>query len=257
MITLLATKALHAHTHDKKALLNDVTMEVHAGEVLGVIGPNGAGKSTLLKQLAGLGHATSGDVLLEGLPIDTFFPDQRAKRIGYLEQRPVLHWPFEARQVVALGRLVHGDSETDDGQRAITQALAATKADIYAQRVFDTLSEGEKLLVSLARVLAGAPKVILADEPTAALDPANQLQVMRLLRQQAKQGLGVLVIMQDLTLAARFCDRLLLLQGGAVIASGSPAQVLTPDHLRQTWQLDASYDEAQKAVIVHDWDKKL
>lgn len=255
MTALLATRAVHVHTADHKPLLNDVSMELHAGEVLGLIGPNGAGKSSLLKLLAGLRRATAGDVLLDGLPMNAFFPDQRAKLIGYLEQRPVLHWPFDVSQVVGLGRLVYGDENTVAGQRAITQALASTRADAFATRNFNTLSEGEKLLVNIARVLAGAPKIMLADEPTAALDPANQLQVMQLLRQLARAGLGVLVVLQDLTLAARFCDRLLLLHAGAVMAAGSPAQVLTTEHLRRAWQLHASYDEAQKAVIVHDWDK--
>lgn len=255
MTSLLGTRSLYAHGDDQRELLHDITLDVHAGEVLGLIGPNGAGKSTLLQLLAGLHRPSAGEILLDGLPIHTLLPDQRAKRIAYLEQRPIMHWPFAAQQVVALGRLVHGDSESDAGRKLITQALEHTGAQAFAARAFDTLSEGEKLLVHLARVLAGAPAVLLADEPTAALDPANQLQVMRLLRQQARRGLGVVVILQDLTLAARFCDRLLLLQAGAVMAQGEPAQVLTRDQLRQTWQLDASYDEVHKAVIVHDWNQ--
>jgi iron complex transport system ATP-binding protein len=122
--------------------------------------------------------------------------------------------------------------------------------DSLAQRQFLQLSEGEKLLVNMARVLAAQPRIIIADEPTAALDPSHQLQVMCLLQQQAQAGAAVLLVLHDLTLAARYCDRLLLMHNGKVVTSGAPAAVLTREHLREVYQLDAQLDAQTRTVII-------
>jgi iron complex transport system ATP-binding protein len=249
MSVLLTAQHLHFHTRDHVALVCDVSLQVQAGEIIGLIGPNGAGKSSLLKLLAGLRTPSEGAVRVLGSTLSHLAPLQRARAIGYLEQRPVLHWPFSVYDLVALARLPYADATQASGQQAIASALAAVQIPALATRQVASLSEGEKMLVNLARVLAGTPKVVLADEPTAALDPAHQLQVMRLLREQAKLGLGLLVVMHDLTLAARYCDRLILLQRGAVMVEGSPAAVLTPQNLRDVYQLDARFDQTTATLI--------
>ena len=251
MTALLSAHALAVQTADRQLLLSAVSLQVHSGEVVGIIGANGAGKSTLLKVLAGIRPAPTGHVLLAGQEAHLVGPLQRARLQGYLEQRPVLHWPMQVQQVVALARLAFGDGDLPAGTAAITAALAATGMSAFARRDFQQLSEGEKLLVNLARVLAGEPRLLLADEPTAALDPAHQHRVMQLLRQRAQAGMGVLVVLHDLTLAARYCDRLLLLHAGAVMAEGLPGDVLTPANLQRTFGIDAELDAASRTVIIH------
>lgn len=230
--------------------VDKVSLTVAAGELVGIIGPNGAGKSSLLKLLAGLQVPDSGSVQLAGETLASLTPQQRARRLGYLEQRPVLHWPLSVQQVVALARLPHGDGDLDTGIRAVTAALATAGMQQFALRRFDSLSEGEKMRVNVARLLAGEPRVILADEPTAALDPARQMEVMEILRQQARAGSAVIVTLHELTLAARYCDRLVLLQQGRVLASGAAATVLTPALLSQAYDIDAHFDTTTATVIV-------
>jgi iron complex transport system ATP-binding protein len=237
--SLLSGTALCVQGADGHTLLAYVDLALHAGEVLGVVGPNGAGKSTLLKVLAGVRGADSGSVALLGKPFAQCPPAQRARALAYLEQRPVVHWPLTVLQVVTLGRLPHGQPDGRAAQEAIRAALASTATTALQQRAFQTLSEGEKMRVNLARVLATCPRLILADEPTAALDPWHQLQVLELLRALAGEGLGILLVLHDLGLAARFCDRLLLLDAGRVIGCGSPQDVLTPANLAHTWRIDA------------------
>lgn len=245
MTTLLNATHLQWRTR-----VDGISLKVAAGEVVGIIGPNGAGKSSLLKLLAGLQVCDSGEVTLVGKAIATQAPLDRARLLGYLEQRPVLHWPFTVQQVVALGRLPCGDADRVSGVTAVTSALTQCDVARYATRNFLQLSEGEKMRVHLARLLAGQPRVLLADEPTASLDPARQHEVMALLRQQAKAGCGVVLTLHDLTIAARYCDRLLLLQQGRLLASGTAAEVLTPALLAQTFQIDASFDINSATVII-------
>ncbi len=252
MTALLSATGLLLQTGDGRILLNRVSLQVNAGEIVGIIGANGAGKSTLLKVLAGIKPAQSGRVLLMGQDANSQSALQRARLQSYLEQRPVLHWPMRVQQVVALARLQFGDGELAAGANAVAQALAATGMGDFSQRDFQQLSEGEKLLVNLARVLASEPRLLLADEPTAALDPAHQQRVMQLLRQRAQDGKGVLVVLHDLTLAARYCDRLLLLHEGAVIAEGSPAAVLSRANLQRAFQIDAVLDAGNSTVIIHN-----
>ncbi|MES2605974.1 MAG: ABC transporter ATP-binding protein, partial [Pseudomonadota bacterium] len=183
-------------------------------------------------------------------PLHSLGPSQRARAVAYLEQRPLLHWPLRVQQVVELARLAFGDRDVAAGAAAIAAALKATGAVDFAARDFQQLSEGEKLLVNLTRALAGEPQLLLADEPTAALDPANQHSVMQLLRTRAATGMGVIVVLHDLTLAARYCDRLLLLHSGSVIADGVPADVLSAANLQHAFQIDAHLDGATNTVIV-------
>jgi iron complex transport system ATP-binding protein len=230
--------------------VTDVSLSVAAGELVGIIGANGAGKSSLLKLLAGLRPPDSGDIRFDGDALTQLTPQQRARRLGYLEQRPMLHWPLSVQQVVTLARLPHGDGDTTAGLQAVNAALATTGMQAFAARNFESLSEGEKMRSNLARLLAGQPRVLLADEPTAALDPARQQEVMAILRQQARGGSAVVVTLHELTLAARYCDRLVLLQQGRVLATGSATAVLTPALLAQAYEMDACLDITTATVII-------
>ena len=251
MTPLLSAHNLLLQAADGRVLLQQISLQIAAGELVGIIGANGAGKSSLLKVLAGIKPAQQGMVQVAGQNAARLAPLQRARLQGYLEQRPVLHWPLQVQQVVALARLAFGDSEAPTGTAAIDNALAAIGISELSQREFLQLSEGEKLLVNLARVLAGEPQLLLADDPTAALDPAHQHRVMQLLRERTRQHLGVLVVLHDLTLAARYCDRLLLLHEGLVIAEGATVTVLTDTNMRRAFGIDATLDLATRTVIIH------
>jgi iron complex transport system ATP-binding protein len=229
-------------------LLDKVSVQINAGEVLGVIGPNGAGKSSLLKLLAGVGTPDGGLIKLGNMPLADCSIAHKARSVAYLEQRPHVYWPLTIRQVVSLGRLPHAGRSQGNSSTAVQNALNFTGITTLQQRLFNTLSEGEKMLVNISRVLATEPRIILADEPTAALDPYHQLLVLELLRTLAARGKGIMVVLHDPNLAARFCDRLVLLAGGRVICEGQPEVVLTSSHIAQAYRVDAVYEPATKIV---------
>ena len=209
--------------------LRGVSAAAEAGAVVGLIGPNGSGKSTLLNTLAGLLTPSQGSVTLDDRPLSGMTAGERARRVGYMEQTPAIHWPMAVERLVMLGRTPHRPAfaaETQADLNAVESALRRTDVAALRHRAATALSGGERARVMLARVLAGDPAVLLADEPAAGLDPFHQLQVMELLRDLAREGRAVMVVLHDLTLAMRFCDRLILLDNGLVAADGPPEAVL-------------------------------
>lgn len=234
-------------------VVQGVSLEVRPGEVIGLIGPNGAGKSTLVKALAGILPAHAGDIRLEDRPFSQWRAAERARMTGYLPQGAHIHWPLSVERTVALGRIPHQSPWqplSDADRQAVREALEATDTAALAARRVDALAGGEKTLVMIARVLAGEPRVILADEPVAGLDPYHQLQVMELLRSRAQQGCGILVVLHDLSLAARFCHRLYFMKTGRFLAAGAPAEVLTPEHLREGYSIEAELLSGQTGLHV-------
>lgn len=213
-----------------RALVDRLNLEVQAGEFIGIVGPNGAGKSTLLRLLAGLLAPDAGLVRLKGRALGGWPRRERARQLAYLPQTPVSSWSLTAAEVVALGREPHRPmlAALSAADRAAI-ARAADRCDVTGllDRDIGTLSGGEAMRVHLARTLATEAPVLLADEPAAGLDPQHQLSLLALLARQARSGSTVLAVLHDLTLAARFCDRLALLDGGRLAAVGLPADVLT------------------------------
>jgi iron complex transport system ATP-binding protein len=215
--------------------------DLEAGELAVLVGPNGAGKTTLIRALAGLLPA-EGRIAIEGRSLDSFAPRERAQRIAYLPQGHVFHWPMAVAAVVALGRHPHADmfSGLTDGDRAaVERALIATATVPFAARAVTTLSGGERARVALARALASEAPILLADEPTVSLDPRHQLVVMELLRKVARAGAAVLAIVHDLALAARFADRVLMMDRGRLVAQGVPGEVLTPERIAAVFGVEA------------------
>ena len=223
-------------------VLDEVNLQLLPGQVLGVLGPNGAGKSTLLGALSGELAASAGQVLLDGRALADWPGPERARRLAVLPQSSSLDFAFRVEDVVGMGRLPHSSGRELDGQ-IIAAALNAADAAYLSGRNYLTLSGGERQRVHLARVLAqlwpgGAGQTLLLDEPTSMLDPLHQHTTLQAVRDFAQRGAAVMVIVHDLNLAARYCDRLLLLVNGLPQVLGTPDEVLQPDNLKLVFGLD-------------------
>ena len=216
-------------------------LALRAGELTALVGPNGAGKTTLVRALAGLIPA-DGRIVLDGRPLADTAPRERARRIAYLPQGNTFHWPLSVAAIIRLGRTPHGDPfsrPTDADRAAVQRALSATGTEAFAERAVTTLSGGERARVALARALATEAAVLLVDEPTVSLDPRHQLVVMGLLRDAARAGGAVLAVVHDLALAARFADRVLVMDRGRLIADAPPGEALSAARIADTFGVDA------------------
>jgi iron complex transport system ATP-binding protein len=223
-------------------IVERASLSLRGGELVALVGPNGAGKTTLMRALAGLVPA-EGSIMLAGNPLASMKPGQRARHIAYLPQGHIFHWPMPVAAIVMLGRAPHADpfsSASPQDRAAVAHALATTETEVFAQRPVTTLSGGEKARVALARALATQAPVLLADEPTAALDPRHQLVVMELLRTAARGGNAILAILHDLTLAARFADRVLVMDKGRIVADGTPNEALSAERLATVFGIEAA-----------------
>ena len=226
----------------RKTVLDEATLQLEAGEVLGVLGPNGAGKSTLLGALCGELAASAGEVLLDGKPLNDWARVERAQRLAVLPQVSTLDFAFRVEEVVGMGRLPYQSGRMRD-EEIIAAALAAADAGHLNGRSYLALSGGERQRVHLARVLAQlwpgqAGQTLLLDEPTSMLDPLHQHTTLQAVREFADRGAAVLVILHDLNLAARYCDRILLLENGRPVALDTPEQVLRPEPLKAVFGLE-------------------
>ncbi|KPH02429.1 hemin ABC transporter ATP-binding protein [Pseudomonas sp. RIT-PI-q] len=237
---------LRTHTlqirRGRKIVLTDITLELKPGEVLGVLGPNGAGKSTLLGALCGELKADHGSVWLDERELSDWTGALRAQRLAVLPQVSTLDFAFRVEEVVGMGRLPHQSGRVRDDE-IVAAALRAADAGHLSGRSYLALSGGERQRVHLARVLAQlwpgvAGQTLLLDEPTSMLDPLHQHTTLQAVREFADRGAAVLVILHDLNLAARYCDRLLLLEGGRPVALDTPEQVLRPEPLKAVFGLD-------------------
>jgi len=235
------------------AAVDRVSLELGAGSLIGLIGPNGAGKTTLLRVIANL-IPFSGAVFLNDVNVAAMEAKRLARRLAYMPQGHEAHWPLSAARVIALGRLPHLSvfrQPSREDARIIRDVMKHTETQIFAQRNILKLSGGERARVMLARALAVGADVLLADEPVAALDPYHQLQIMTLLRERARRGATIIVVTHDLTLAARFCNRLILMHEGKVVAEGLSEDVLTDDNLKTVYRIEAfRTDEADHTVVV-------
>ncbi|MDQ0643814.1 ABC transporter ATP-binding protein [Microbacterium murale] len=222
-----------------KGILDGVSLEARAGEVLGILGPNGAGKTSLLRILAGLRRPDGGTITLDGSDLRAMRRRAVARRLAIVEQSPEVHDDITVHETAALGRTPHRGTfaalDRDD-HSAIERALLLTGMGSYRSRTWRSLSGGEQQRAQLARALAQEPDVIVLDEPTNHLDIRYQLDVLGLL---SSLEMTVVTALHDLNLAARFCDRVAVLHAGRVRASGLPADVLTVGLLREVYEVDA------------------
>lgn len=218
-----------------RAVVQGLSASLAPGQITAIVGPNGAGKSSLLLALAGLIAPSAGRVTLEGAALDALTPRERAMALGYLPQSPEIAWDVAVEALVALGRLPWRDR----GAAEVAAALAALDLEGLRRRPASQLSGGERARVLLARVLAGTPRWILADEPLASLDLAHQLALVAHLKACAQgehgAGQGVVVVLHDLGLAMNHVDRVLVLKDGRLIAEGPPERALAPEVIAQGW----------------------
>lgn len=226
----------------RKTLLEDIQLAIHPGQLTAVLGPNGAGKSTLLRLLAGELLPSEGSVHLNGQPWQQWPREEIARTLAVLPQSSSLSFGFTGLEVVLMGRIPHSTGLKRDLEIA-RACLQETDSLHLSERPFPLLSGGEQQRVQLARVLAQIqsdsphPRYLLLDEPTAALDPAHQQLTMKVARSYADRGVGVMVILHDLNLAARYADRVLLLQAGRSIAEGPTDEVLETKRLSALFEL--------------------
>ena len=230
-----------------------VSAEFASGELVGVIGPNGAGKSTLVRAMLGLLPPSEGEVRLDGREIAGLGPRERAKALAYLPQGQTLHWPLTVERLVALGRLPHLaplSRVSAEDRAAVAEAMARADVGHLAGRTATELSGGERARVMLARALAVGAAGLVVDEPLASLDPGHQIDVMELLAREARGGTLVIAVLHDLTMAARYCDRLLLMDASKLVAAGAPGEVLTAERLRAVYGISAMIDMSGASPVV-------
>ncbi|MBU3030687.1 ABC transporter ATP-binding protein [Paracoccus marinaquae] len=214
----------------KRPVLHAVSLQLRAGELVGLIGPNGAGKSTLMEAALGLIPFAGRSNLA------SMTPEGRARAAAYLPQSREIAWPVSVEDLIALGRIPWpGGGRGPADRAAIDAAIARMRLEPYRKRTALRLSGGEQTRALIARALAQEAPLLIADEPVAGLDPAQQLACLRLFRSLADEGRGVLASIHDLGLAARFCSRLVLLAGGEILADGPPDAVLRDDLMRRAF----------------------
>jgi iron complex transport system ATP-binding protein len=242
---MLTLRNIHfSYDHE---VLSGITLEVGAKEVVCLLGPNGAGKSTLLAIAYGALHPGSGEALIDGRPVAGLSRRSIARSIALVTQPGEVRFPLTALEYVLAGRFAHVSALGFDSPRDVeiaSQALNATDAYQFAGRRFNELSTGERQRVVLARALAQEPRVLLLDEPTANVDLAHQVSLLKLLRSlAAERGIGMLVVTHEINLAAELADRVALLKGGRLMACGTPREVMTAGLLSELFETPLVVDD--------------
>lgn len=237
-------------------VLDGVSLSAPHGQLVGLLGPNGAGKTTLVRALAGLQKLEQGEVKLEGQLLSSFDQQLLGRRIAYLAQGAECGWPLQVEHVVALGRTpyLNQSRQLDEKDYTVIEKVIR-EADVshLVGRTVSSLSGGERTRVMLARALASEPEFLLADEPVASLDPLHQLEVMELLANVAQGGGAVVVVLHDLNLAMRFCDRVVLLNSGELLADGQPEKVLNAEVLERVYGIETKFTECEGKRWILPW----
>lgn len=251
-MTLLEASGV-GHDYDGTTVLDGVSLAIARGEIIGVVGPNGAGKSTLLRALAGILAPARGEVRLDGKAVGTLARRDAAQLAAFVPPSVPADFAFRVREIVAMGRtpwLGRFQPEGEADRRAIERALDATDVAALADRFVTELSDGEKKRVFLARAFAQEAPVLVLDEPNANLDLYHAHQLLELVRARVRDGGAAIAALHDLSLAARACDRLLVLDAGRPKALGPPREVLTPALLAETFKIRAKILDDETGLLV-------
>ena len=224
-------------------LLDGVDLHADRCQLVGLIGPNGAGKSTLLRAISGILRYREGTVRLDGEDLRSMSPSDVAAGLALVPQIAPYTHGFTSIELVLMGRYPHlgrFEIEGKEDDRIARDSMRLTRTEQFADRTLDTLSGGERQRVFVSRALAQQPRVLLLDEPTSNLDVLHQIKVLDLVRKLVDDGLTAVAAIHDLNMAARYCDRLVLLKGGQVLAEGSPEEVLVPETIRSAFGVRAA-----------------
>ena len=228
---------------DAKRLLDGVSLHADRGQLVGLVGPNGAGKTTLLRALSGILRCQEGVVRFRGVDVEHLSSTEVATGVALVPQIAPYTHGFNVIELVLMGRYPHLGRFQIEGRedaRIARDAMRLTETEQFADRTLDTLSGGERQRVFIARALTQQPRVLLLDEPTTNLDVLHQLKVLDLVRRLVDDGLTAIAAIHDLNMAARYCDRLVLLSGGRVLAEGPPEQVLSPETMESAFGVRAA-----------------
>jgi iron complex transport system ATP-binding protein len=246
-------KGLH-HSYGRRGVLHDIGFDIGAGEYVGIIGPNGSGKTTLLGCLTGALRYQKGEVTIGGKDVRTTSSLDIAKMVGVVPQETSVGFEFTVQEVVLMGRYPHIDRfglERHVDFEVADEAMRSTDTYRLRERMVTTLSGGERQRVIIARALAQEPKVLLLDEPTSHLDIRHQLEILELIRDlNGKRGLTVLSVFHDLNLASRFCQRILLMHKGRIMADGPPKDVLTGENIERSFGVSARIGSTSKGDVL-------
>jgi iron complex transport system ATP-binding protein len=238
--TLLETQSL-TYAYGEQVVLRDINLRLAAGEMVGLLGPNGSGKSTMLLVLAGVLKPSQGGVRVAGQDVHEAKARWRARQMASVPQRTTVAFPFKCLSVVLMGRYPHlqgwGDYSRQDLDLALT-AMEQTGILHLASRPLPEVSGGEAQMVMIARALVQEAPILLLDEATSALDAAHKIQIFDLLKQKNRQGTTVLGVMHDLNLAALYCERLVFIKNGQIMADGPKAQTFTADILSELYETE-------------------
>ncbi len=246
--------AFHYSKHSGRTqdwTVQGLSLQIQAGEFLGVIGPNGSGKSTLLKLLAGVLHAHQGTLHVRGTLISKIKPSALAKMVGYVPQETHQTFPFTVAEMVLMGRFAHLQTggggfhwEGVEDWHVANQAMKDLNVDHLADRLISQISSGERQRAVIARALTQQPEILLLDEPTAFLDLSHQLEIARILqRLNREHGLTVILVSHDLNLASQYCQRLMLMSKGRISHIGTPEEVIRVERLEEVYGCSVLIDQ--------------
>ena len=236
-----------------KVILESINLELNSGELVVLLGANGAGKSSVLRSALGLVQVSTGESLIDEQLVTTLSSANRAKKVAYLPQKRPLAWPIKVFDVVSLGRYAYGVNLgrlKNDDLESVESAITSCGLEQLRNRRVDTLSGGEAARVHVARAFAANAALLLADEPTAALDPKHQLDVMQLIRRYVDMGGGALVVGHEASLAARFADRLVWMRDGGIIADGTVKETMTAAMMAEIYGVSAQIGEVAGHINV-------
>lgn len=232
---------------NESSILNDISLEIPSGSMFGIIGANGAGKTTLIKNILGILKPNSGNINIEGKSIYDFSSRELYRKIAFVPQENKFDFPLTVIETVLLGRIPHLNRlhlEDENDYQIARNALESVGMKPFAERMANQLSVGEKQLVSIAKALAQQTNYIVLDEPTANLDISHSIDIMKKLKQLSASGKTIIIVLHDLNLTARYCEKILILKKGRVVDSGDAQEVLTKNQINEAFNVDVNIEKS-------------